>query len=157
MNSNRLPSIGVKRKGQGAPAVDIIAGSKLINERLNKQQNKVEQEIRKYDEILKRNKNLRQHYDPKKKVNHSKLVSNSENAHHNNSSILDQQASGPALGKDLIKIFGVKLDNRSLDARRAHHGRAPHDKAARIPHLPSLPKNSSQQKGLMAAKYSRLQ
>lgn len=152
LNSNRLPSIGVKRKVHGTPAVDISMENRLINERLNKQQNKVEQEIRKYDEILKRNKNLKPHYDPKKKALYNKLVSNSENTnnHHNNSSVIEHS------GKELIKIHGIKLDNRALDARRGPHGKGPHDKIFRGSPLPILPKVSSQPKGLIAGKYSRL-
>ena len=149
LNSNRLPSIGVKRRNQGAPAVDLLAENRLLNDRLNKQQNKVEQEIKKYDEILKRNKNLR-HYSPKKNGNLGGKLGGSNN--YGNSSIIEHSSS-VVNAKDLIKIYGVKLDNRVLDAKKPQRSK---ERLVRSPHLPSLQNGNSLPKGLVAAKYIRL-
>lgn len=108
----------------------------------------MEQEIKKYDEILKRNRNIRQQYELNKK-RANKIYQSNENTSqlHNNSQI-------SASGGGLIGIYGVKLDNKNLDVRRGPRG---HNESSVLLEpklnkykLPSLVKVTSQQKGVLA-------
>lgn len=129
---------------------------KLVKDRLNKQHHRVEQEIKKYDEILKRNRNMRNQYDHKRKD----IYHHANNENYNNSSLVDKSMDDMTTGKDLIKINGVKLDNRNLDVRRGGRGQVHKDGGLvdLLPaanKLPTIGKLSSQAKGLLA-KYNRL-
>lgn len=161
VNSSQLPALGVKKRQQVNHLVSASAEDQLIKDRLNKQHNRVEQEIKKYDEILKRNKNLRQQYQPKQRQH--KVLASYDNNHSqiHNGSLIERSENVSNSGKDLIKINGVKLENRNLDARRGAQSRVHHDASYILEprlvnsRLPALGKISSQPKGL-AAKYSRL-
>lgn len=155
MNSSQLPSLPKKKRAAQHHLVSVSVEDKLVKDRLNKQHLKVEQEIKKYDEILKRNKNLRQQYEPKRR----EAYRHANNENHN-SSLVERSMEIASSGKDLIKIHGVKLDNRNLDLRRgarpvAHHDSSILDHRPGNNRLPALGKLSSQAKGLLA-KYSRL-
>lgn len=161
LNNSQLPSLAKKRLVLN-PGSYSAAEDNLIKDRLNKQHNKVEQEIKKYDEILKRNKNIRQENDYKKKNNRyhygNENLHNQSNVHHHKSMIEERPEVG-VRGMELIKINGVKLDNRNLDARR---GARPHNDSSIIlepkpaqSKLPSLNKMGSEPKGLIG-KYNRL-
>ena len=129
----------------------------IIKDQLNRQHNKVEQEIKKYDEILRRNKNIRQHYDHTKKKANVKVLQSNQNAH-NLSSLLDNSQVS-ASGKQLagIGIYGVKLENKYLDVRRggrpqneANLVMSPDLRGGNKYRLPALSKLPSQPKGLVA-------
>lgn len=92
-----LPNTRKKQLGHNSSVADP-----LIKERINKQHEKVEQQIKRYDEILQKNKNIRQQYNLKKI---SKLL---------------QPIGGPPLEssihgsnrRDMIGIYGVKLAHK---------------------------------------------
>ena len=71
---------------------------KLVKDRLNKQHHRVEQEIKKYDEILKRNRNMRNQYEHKRKD----IYRHANNENYNNSSMIeksmDDMTAGTAKG-----------------------------------------------------------
>ena len=153
VGGNQLPSLGHKKRVPTNPGGGSLLEDDLFKEQLNRQHNKVEQEIKKYDEILKRNKNMRQQYEINRKKAHKILQSN-QNAHNQSGHHNDSQVS--ASGKNLagIGIYGVKLENRQLDVRR---GGRPHNESSIVDprgnnkyKLPSLVKLPSQPKGLVA-------
>lgn len=149
-----LPSIGKKRIPTNPGVISSVLEDDLIKDQLNRQHNKVEQEIKKYDEILKRNKNIRHHYEPDRRKPPPKVLQSNQNAH-NQSQHNDSQIS--ASGKQLIGVYGVKLDNKHLDLRRGGKGhnessvvmdsKGGHNNKYRLPALVKLP---SQPKGLVA-------
>lgn len=154
----QLPVIGQKKRVPTNPGGSILEDD-LIKEQLNRQHNKVEQEIKKYDEILRRNRNIRQQYEASRKRANKVLQSN-QNAH--NQSALHNDSQISASGKQLagIGIYGVKLENRQLDVRRG--GRA-HNESSVVEakgnykyKLPSLVKLPSQPKGVLVAKHLKL-
>lgn len=149
----QLPAIGNKKRIPTNPGGNSVMEDDIIKEQLNRQHNKVEQEIKKYDEILKRNKNMRQQYEINKKKAY-KVLQNNQNAHNQSGLHNDSQIS--ASGKQLagIGIYGVKLENKQLDVRR---GGRPQNESSIIEmkrnqkyKLPSLVKLPSQPKGLVA-------
>lgn len=153
VGGSQLPSIGHKKRLPTNPGAGSLLEDDLFKEQLNRQHNKVEQEIKKYDEILKRNKNMRQQYEINRKKAH-KVLQNNQNAHNQSGHHNDSQIS--ASGKNLagIGIYGVKLENRQLDVRR---GGRPHNESSIVEprgnnkyKLPSLVKLPSQPKGLVA-------
>lgn len=134
--------------------ISLSVEDQLVKDRLNKQHLKVEQEIKKYDEILKKNRNMRGYEAKRKDYRRDHHVAN------HNSSHIDQSIE-PTLGaKDLIKINGVKLDNKNLDLRRggradAHNNSSildPLPKQNRLPALGILPGKNK----VLLAKYNRL-
>lgn len=156
VHASLLPSLAKKKRGQPAHLVSVSVEDQLVKDRLNKQHHKVEQEIKKYDEILKKNKNLRNQYDPRQKDREHRLANNENH----NSSMIERSSDIVSSGKDLIKIHGVKLDNRNLDVRigarsKAHNSSELIDPLPGNIRLPSIGKNPIQQKQLMP-KYKRL-
>lgn len=149
VGASHLPTIGQKKRIPTNPNNSIE--DDRIKDRLNRQHNRVEQEIKKYDEILRRNKNMRQQYEINRKKAHNVLQSN-QNMH--NQSSLHNESHISASGKQLagIGIYGVKLENRQLEARRpgrAHNESSIVDQQGSYKYkLPSLVKLSSQPKGL---------
>lgn len=133
----------------------MSAEDQVVKDRLNKQHNKVEQEIKKYDEILKKNKNMRA-YDAKKKDFHKH-----QKSEHHNSSIIERSVRIAGAGQDLIKINGVKLDSHKLDVRIGSRSKLQNSNdilAARIGEnrLPVIGRAYSQPKGLLMVKYNKL-
>lgn len=155
--NNQLPSIGHKKKVPTQQAVGLLLEDDLIKDQLNRQHNKVEQEIKKYDEILRRNKNIRQHYEHTKRKANMKVLQSNQNAHNLSSLLENSQVS--ASGKQLagIGVYGVKLENKHLDVRRG--GRPQNEgsvilnvdpRGANKNRLPALSKLPSQAKGLVS-------
>lgn len=137
VNSSQLAdATPLKKRNLNQGSLGGVHGDSIIKERINKQHEKVEQQIKKYDEILKRNKNARQQYDLKKKIN-SILYNENGNPHNNR----HHDRSIDRGGKDLIKINGVKLEHRSDHRPR----NKPADNSSR---LPALKNASSVPKGL---------
>lgn len=126
-NQSQLPAISAKKKHSN----QSHHGDSIIKERINKQHEKVEQQIKRYDEILKKNKNMRHQYDLKKRANGA--------AHRDN---LHNRSSLERGEKDLIKIYGVKLEHLPDPRTRNKHD----DKSAR---LPALKGASSVPRGLL--------
>lgn len=127
VNQSQLPIISAKKKNSN----QSHHGDSIIKERINKQHEKVEQQIKRYDEILKKNKNMRHQYDLKKRMN----AAMHKDTPHNRSSIERGE-------KDLIKIYGVKLEHRP-DPRGKNKLE---DKSAR---LPALKNAASMPRGLL--------
>jgi hypothetical protein len=123
-----LPSLpghkGSKQRLVSNAAPAVIADA-FLKEKINKQHERVEQQIKKYDEILrKNNNNMRQQYESPKggRKLPRELADNryryilqqlEQNQH-------DASGVGEARGKDLIKINGIKLDP-SRAARGGSH------------------------------------
>ena len=126
-NQSQLPIISAKKKNSN----QSHHGDSIIKERINKQHEKVEQQIKRYDEILKKNKNMRHQYDLKKRMN----AAMHKDTPHNRSSIERGE-------KDLIKINGVKLEHRP-DPRGKN---TLDDRSAR---LPALKNAASMPRGLL--------
>jgi serine/threonine protein kinase len=126
-NQSQLPIISAKKKNNN----QSNHGESIIKDRINKQHEKVEQQIRRYDEILKKNKNMRHQYDLKRRMN-AALQKDSEH----NRSLVEQGE------KDLIKIYGVKLEHRADPRGKIKQD----DKSSR---LPALKNSSSVPRGLL--------
>ena len=153
-NSVALPAISKKRVPTNPGVNSSVLEDDIIKDQLNRQHNKVEQEIKKYDEILKRNRNIRQHHEPERRKP-PRVLQDKHNSH--NQSQLNNDSQISASGKQLIGVYGVKLDNKHLDLRRggkAHNessvvleSKAGYNNKYRLPALVKLP---SQPKGLLA-------
>jgi|JFJP01.1.fsa_nt_gi serine/threonine protein kinase len=129
-NQSHLPVISAKKKNHN----QSNHGDSIIKDRINKQHEKVEQQIKRYDEILKKNKHMRNNYDLKRRMNaasHKESVANL----HNRSSVERGE-------QDLIKIYGVKLEHRP-DPRGKNKL---DDRSARLPPLKNA---SSVPRGLL--------
>ncbi len=154
--NSQLPSIGKQKHAPTNPGLSSLLEDDLIKEQLNRQHNKVEQEIKKYDEILRRNKNIRQHYEhTKKKAN--KVLQSNQNAHNLSSLLNESQVNASSKQLAGIGIYGVKLENKYLDVRRG--GRPQNEssvllngdgRGANKYKLPALSKLPSHPKGVLA-------
>lgn len=138
---SQLPSISPAPQSRKKQRQDRDKGDNvLIKERINKQHERVEQQIKKYDEILKKHKNIHQLYDIKKRVNRAlhpvagggadKNVHGNHGSahHHNNSSVLDASVLDSARrDPKMLGVLGVRLENkldrpRGPERERVHHG-----------------------------------
>lgn len=117
-DQSQLPSISPAPHSRKRQRAEKDRGDNvLIKERINKQHERVEQQIKKYDEILKKHKNIHQLNDIKKRVNKalnpSQQHGHGSAHHHNNSSVLDSSVldSGRRDPK-MLGVLGVKLENK---------------------------------------------
>lgn len=147
-NSSQLPSLPTKKK---LPPSASGAADQLIKDRINRQHERVEQQIKKYDEILKRNKNqnLKYQYEGRKKLQIPRPLGGGS-PHHDSSALMESSAHDDR--KDMIKINGVKLDNNRLQGGHGRREYGNHDssviKEDRREKLPSLRPAVSVPKGL---------
>jgi hypothetical protein len=117
-SSQHLPSIPPPHPKRKQPS-PVNAADQLIKDRINKQHDRVEQQIKKYDEILKKNKNIHQLQDIRKRVQRALLQENSSG--HNDSQIHGSRGyNGSVLessildsGKRDMKIQGVRLESKA--------------------------------------------
>lgn len=142
-NSSQLPSLTPPKK-KAVPQVPVGASDVLLKDRINRQHERVEQQIKKYDEILKRNKNQRYQYEYRKRPTPLRGAA----GYHDSSAILNSSVVEDR--KDMIKINGIRLDSNKLQGRRDH---ANHDQSIfreeRRDKLPSLKPAASLPRGVV--------
>ena len=133
-DASRLPVLSAAKKRADE--------QERVRERLDKQHERVEQQIKKYDELLRRNLPLRHPYDAKKPLG---LHLRSKH---------EPGSREPLPGKDLIAINGIRLDavQRRAGNNKPHgiHGNHLHDSLLqeRKPMLPALRPTASLPKKL---------
>ncbi len=148
-NNSQLPSLPAKKK---LPPSTTGAADQLIKDRINRQHEKVEQQIKKYDEILKKNKNLnlKYQYEQRKKAIIPRPLGGGSTDKHDGSLIMESSTHEDR--KDMIKIYGVKLDNNRLQGGHGRREYGNHDNSVireeRRDKLPSLRPAVSIPKGL---------